>query len=65
MAKFYLRRVKLNSGGYDSYGSYWGIGLPLYEFGDHEALSDTIRAPNREAAKERIKLRYPNVTFLR
>ena len=28
--KFYLRRVPLNSGGYDSGGAYWGLGSPLY-----------------------------------
>lgn len=29
--RFYLRRVRLNSGGYDDFGSYWGCGAPLYQ----------------------------------
>jgi hypothetical protein len=30
MAKFYAERVKLDRGGYDSRGRYWGVGAPLY-----------------------------------
>ena len=30
--KVYLQRVRLNNGGYDSTGSYWGTGAPLYHF---------------------------------
>lgn len=30
VSKFYLQRVRINSGGYDSGGAYWGIGSPLY-----------------------------------
>lgn len=29
--RFHLRRVHLNSGGYDAGGAYWGIGGTLYE----------------------------------
>lgn len=32
MSKFGLSRVRLNQGGYDSRGSYWGIGQPLYHY---------------------------------
>jgi hypothetical protein len=28
--KVYKKRVRLDSGGYDSGGAYWGIGSPLY-----------------------------------
>ena len=28
--KFHLVRVRINSGGYDSGGAYWGRGEPLY-----------------------------------
>jgi hypothetical protein len=28
--KVYCRRVPINSGGYDSKGTYWGVGEPLY-----------------------------------
>lgn len=30
--KVYLRRVRINNGGYDRPGSYWGTGQPLYYF---------------------------------
>ena len=29
--RFHLRRVRLNSGGYDSGGAYWGHGGEMYE----------------------------------
>ena len=28
--KIYRKRVRLDSGGYDMGGAYWGIGAPLY-----------------------------------
>jgi hypothetical protein len=28
--KWHLRKIRLDSGGYDPGGAYWGIGLPLY-----------------------------------
>jgi len=28
--KVYKKRVRLDSGGYDSGGAYWGLGAPLY-----------------------------------
>jgi len=28
--KVYRKRVRLDSGGYDSGGAYWGLGAPLY-----------------------------------
>jgi hypothetical protein len=30
--RFTLRRVKLDSGGYDQGGAYWGMGKPLYYY---------------------------------
>jgi hypothetical protein len=32
MATFTLRRVRINGGGYDSSGRYWGSGQPLYHY---------------------------------
>ena len=29
--KFRLSRVRINSGGYDRGGAYWGLGAPLYQ----------------------------------
>ena len=62
-----LRRVKLNRGGYDTSGSYWGVGAPLYvcEYrADNERSIETgyLRASTRERAiaqaKEKIALFY-------
>jgi hypothetical protein len=37
--KFCLRKVRLDSGGYDSGGAYWGIGQTLYWAGAEPAQS--------------------------
>ena len=50
--KFYLVRVRLNSGGYDSGGAYWGHSLPLYRFETTDRQSDGyLRARSRNDAK--------------
>lgn len=28
--RWYVRRIRLNSQGYDSSGCYWGVGIPLW-----------------------------------
>lgn len=71
--RFYLARVYLNKGGYDSSGTYWGVGEPLwfYEAEDlklmRQGAIDHIRAVDREAAKEKIRQKYSHVkpTFFR
>ena len=40
-SKFILRRIPINSGGYDSGGAYWGIGAPLYWYCAYET-DDTV-----------------------
>lgn len=34
--KLYLHRIRLDSGGYDSGGAYWGVGKPLYGYADED-----------------------------
>ena len=74
--KFNLQRVRLDSGGYDSGGAYWGYGQALYwyfseyldEFeGETEWLivEKFIRAGSREDAKRIILQDYPNARFYR
>jgi len=61
MAKWYLRRMKLNSGGYNSSGHYYGIGAPLYKAtrdDDDEVV--LIRARTRRLAIIELKARFPN-----
>ncbi len=72
--RFYLERVRLNNGGYDAGGAYWGIGAPLYR-----AYSDTSangkenlprvetysRARSRDDAKSEVRKAYPAAQFFR
>lgn len=59
-----LRKVRLDSGGYDESGAYWGRGAPLYRWtlGDE---SGTLRASTRELAKAPLRERFPFVRFYR
>lgn len=62
--KFNLRRVRINSGGYDSGGAYWGIGAPLYWASTVEGETEFFfRAPGRAAAKNEVCKRHPGATF--
>jgi hypothetical protein len=61
-----LFQVRLDSGGYDDGGAYWGRDLPLYCC---ESVDGTLRTftrhPSREAAKAAILAKFPAVTFYR
>ncbi len=59
--KVRLERVRLNSGGYDRGGAYWGIGEPLWVAEDSEGERTYLRAPERSEAKRRL----PGCTFYR
>lgn len=39
-SRFSLRRVRLDSGGYDAGGAYWGIGAPLYWAGSDDGAAE-------------------------
>ena len=69
--KISLTRIRLDSGGYDSGGAYWGHDQPLYwasaASGD-PGVSDLdmfLRAPSREAAKAAVRDEYPEARFYR
>lgn len=66
-ARFYLRRVRLNAGGYDDGGAYWGHGLPLYHYhGADDENSDVagyLRAWDRADAKAQIREDAPDARF--
>ncbi len=70
-AKFSLSLLKLNSGGYDSGGAYWGLGPNLYRAYSSEGNGEEIqecflRAKDREEAKEKIKEHwFPGAKFYR
>jgi hypothetical protein len=72
--KLYLSKVRLNKGGCDSSGYYWGVGLPLYQYERVpskswriilERVEGYVRAHNRDHAKELVRSIVPQATFFR
>lgn len=64
--RFYLERVRLDSGGYDQGGAYWGCGDPLYRFESEDRfLNGFRRADDRDEAKELVLDAYPRALFFR
>jgi len=64
--KMTLRRVRLDSGGYDSLGTYFGIDAPLYWCASNDSESSVdfmLRASSRAAAKALVRQRYPRARF--
>lgn len=49
-----LIRIRINSGGYDAGGAYWGIGAPLWCAMDHTGECAYFRARDRAAAKAHV-----------
>ena len=52
--KTHLARVRLDSGGYDPGGAYWGTGEPIFVAWDDEGGEVYVRAACRETAKAKI-----------
>lgn len=66
--KLHLRRVPLNSGGYDPGGAYWGTGTPLYcAYGETETeqLQVFIRAALRNEAIAKLQTLITNPRFIK
>jgi hypothetical protein len=63
--KLSLRRVCLDSGGYDNGGAYWGAGAPLWRAEDSEGRESFFRSGDRDAAKTKLRAEFPGVTFYR
>jgi hypothetical protein len=62
--KITLQRVRLDSGGYDPQGAYWGLGAPLYwAASDDVELDWTFRADSRDHAKAQVRESYPGARF--
>lgn len=62
--KVTLQRVRLDSGGYDPQGAYFGIGAPLYWAAtDDGELDATFRADDRADAKAHVRELLPNARF--
>lgn len=67
--RFTLRKVRINNGGYDDSGRYWGVGKPLYSYDPDDFTNEYdgghVRAYDREDAKTQVKAKYPSATFYR
>lgn len=65
IAKCRLFRVRIDSGGYDDGGAYWGIGAPLYCATDEVDFYQFTRAIDRSAAAEHFARKYPGIAWRR
>ena len=55
-----VKKQRLNSGGYDKHGVYFGVGEPLYYVMDEDGIhGDYLRASCREEAIEKARDIYP------
>jgi hypothetical protein len=65
-APFRLVRVRLDSGGYDQGGAYWGLGDPLYYFqGPLSDIEGYVRGRTRDDAKTEVRKLHPKAKFFR
>lgn len=60
-----LFRVRLDSGGYDDGGAYWGIGAPLYCATDEDQFRHFTRACDRQAAAGYFAKKFPGIKWAR
>lgn len=65
--KFRVTRWHVDSQGYDSGGSYWGVGAPLFqvEASDGNYLWFYARARDKAALKNKLRAEFPGITFTR
>lgn len=67
--KLYLQRLRLDQGGYDSGGAYWGIGDPMWVATDHGNTTVFVRSATRNGAKHAVRIHLAmwdgHVTFYR
>ena len=68
--KFYLKRIRLNVGGYEygKYGNYFGTGKPVYRYESEDGeMLNYVRASSRESAKvlvrETLARQYKDIKF--
>lgn len=52
--KVTLERMRIDSGGYDSGGAYWGTGEPLWRAQDEDGNEQFFRAKDRKAAEAEL-----------
>ena len=63
-----LHKVRLNKGGYDSNGTYWGYAaqrsLTLWKAEDDDCWSEFVRAATRDEAFAKIKQTFPDAELI-
>lgn len=62
-----LNQVRINDGGYDVGGAYWGVSKrPLWcAWTNKVQVRIYVRAPTRAAAKDSVQLLLPTARFIR
>ncbi len=62
-----LRRVRMSAcGAYDSNGTYFGRGAPIYWYAsDDGEIDGTLRASSRASAREQVLAKYPKARVRR
>jgi len=64
--KLYLSKVRLNSGGYDTNGTYFGVDRPLYWYCDIDnSIDGVLRADSRQEARHEVLAMYPKAKIRR
>lgn len=67
--KFSLQKIKLDRGGYDSGGAYWGFRHPgeslYWAVNENETVERWFDAKSRDDAKRILREEFPNCTFFR
>lgn len=58
-----LQRLRLDTGGYDQGGAYWGHGLPIYCIQDDDGFYLTLRAHSRNGAKAAFRCQHEDAWF--
>jgi hypothetical protein len=58
-----VSRVKLDEGGYDEGGAYWGIPDNLFKAEDDNGFVNYFRAQNRMKAQEQVLANHPGATL--
>ena len=64
--RLHLRRAYLDSGGYDTNGTYFGHDKPLYWCANVEGTVDfMLRSADRAGARTQVLEKYPNAKVRR
>lgn len=64
--KVSLRKIRINQGGYDDGGAYWGIGSQLWNASNDDlSVNLWFRARTRDAAKDQVLVKFPAARFYR